>query len=173
MKYIVSAALLVGAAQAFTTPPLTFAVGKKAPAKKAKAAATKAVKKAAVVAKKVAKKAAPKPVAATKPILKAFQKAAPKVAPKVTPKVTPKAAPKKVAPKKAAPVKKVAPVKKTTPVPKQPKVVAKVSKHRSLMIMYFRRSINAASNEGQFHPRGKTCDPLRRQRFYTLAFEKV
>ena len=106
MKYLV-VALLVSAASAFTTPPLTFAVSKKAPAKKAKAAATKAVKKAA----KVVKKAATKPVkkaAATKPVKKAA--------------AVVKKAVKEV--KKAAPKPK--PVKKTAPVPVQPKVVAKV-----------------------------------------------
>ena len=116
MKYVVAAALVAGAAQAFTPAPLTFAVSKKAPTKKA---AAKPVKKAAAT-KPVAKKAAPKP---------APKKAAPKKA--ATKPIVKKAAPKPVV-KKAAPkpvVKKAAPkvVKKTTPTPPAPKIVAKVS----------------------------------------------
>lgn len=54
---LIAAALVVNAASAFTTPPLTFAVGKKAPAKKAP------VKKAPV--KKAPAKKAPKAPAKT------------------------------------------------------------------------------------------------------------
>jgi len=98
-------AILASTALAFTPPSMTFAVGKKAPAK----AKTVPVKKAAAAAKKVEKK-----------VEKAVKKAAPVKAVK-------KAVAKKPAPVKPAPVKAVKKVvvKKTPPPVK--KVVRKAA----------------------------------------------
>ena len=90
--------ILVSTALAFTPPSMTFAVGKKAPAKKAAPVkkAKVAVKKAAPKAKAAVKKAVPKAKAAVK-------KAAPK------PKPAPKKVVKKVVAKKAPPKPKPTP----------------------------------------------------------------
>jgi hypothetical protein len=104
-----SAALLIltlGAAEAFTAPSMTFAVGKKAAPK---ATATKVVAKAKpkAVAKpaatKVVAKVAPKP----KPVVKAAPKPKPVVKAVVKPVPVKKVVVKKVVPKAAAPIRVV------------------------------------------------------------------
>jgi len=92
MKFAVFA-ICAGVATAFTAPTMTFAVGKKAPAKKA--APKPVAKKATQPVKAVVKKAAPKPMPAKK-VVKAVKKAAPKPKPvvKKVVKAVKKAAPK-------------------------------------------------------------------------------
>jgi len=117
---VLTAALLLSSASAFTPPSMTFAVGKKAPAK-VKAAVTKPVAKAVAKAKAIVKPAATKAIAKVAPAKPVFKKPVAKVAPqKVVLKV--KAATKPVV-KAVKPIIKAA-VKK--PIVKQ--IVKAVSK---------------------------------------------
>ena len=123
MKFLFVATSLVGMASAFTSPTMTFAVGKKSAPKKAAATKKVETKTPIKISSPFAKKAAPVKAVATKaaaPVKKAAPLKA--VAAKVAAPVK-KAAPvkavaakvaasvKKAVPVKAAPVKKVAPVK--------------------------------------------------------------
>jgi hypothetical protein len=115
MKFLYVATSLVGMASAFTSPTMTFAVGKKSAPKKA--AATKKVETKAPIkiSSPFAKKAAPVAAAATKAA--PAKKAAPVKAVAAKPAPVKKAAPVKAV--AAKPVKKAAPVK-AAPVKKAP-----------------------------------------------------
>jgi hypothetical protein len=121
MKFAPVFALCVASANAFTAPSMTFALGKKAPVKKAAPAATKAVaKKVVAPVKKAVAPPAKKVVAkAAAPVKKVVAKAAPIKKAVVAPvkKVVAKAVP---VVKKAVPVVKkavAAPVRKAAPAP--------------------------------------------------------